>query len=154
GIIIEESLAPYVGDRWMCLPIIIGGFIGALGFPAVLAVTQHWRRPGSWSLHAKLTVVTSAALFVVGAVAIAALEWGSPASYRSQSTNERILASLLAGMTPLASGFSTVDVSSVSEGAWLVQDALMFVGGVSASTAGGVKGTAVAVMLPATRAVA
>src|SRR5699024_12569080 len=27
GILIEESLAPYTGDWWMCLPIIIGGFI-------------------------------------------------------------------------------------------------------------------------------
>ncbi len=152
GIIIEESLTPYVGDWWMCLPIIVGGFIGALGFPAILAITQSWRHPRRWSLHAKLTVVTSALLFVVGALAIGALEWGNPDSYGPLSTNERILASLLAGMTPRSSGFATVDVATMSEGTWLVQDALMFVGGGSASTAGGIKVTTFAVMLLAIRA--
>ena len=147
GIIIEESLAPYTGDWWMCLPIIIGGFIGALGFPAILAITQNWRRPRRWSLHAKLTVVTSALLFAVGAVAIAALEWGNPDTLGPLSLNEKILSSLLAGMTPRSSGFSTVDVASMTEGTWLVQEALMFVGGGSASTAGGIKVTTFAVML-------
>lgn len=147
GIIIEESLAPYAGDWWMILPIIIGGFIGALGFPAILAITQNWRRPRRWSLHAKLTVTTSALLFGVGAVAIAALEWGNPDTLGPLSLNDKILSSLLAGMTPRSSGFTTVDVASMTEGTWLVQDALMFVGGGSASTAGGIKVTTFAVML-------
>lgn len=147
GIIIEETLAPYAGDWWMVLPIIIGGFIGALGFPAILAITQNWRRPRRWSLHAKLTVVTSALLFAVGAVAIAALEWGNPDTLGPLSLNEKILSSLLAGMSPRSSGFTTVDVASMTEGTWLVQDALMFVGGGSASTAGGIKVTTFAVML-------
>lgn len=147
GIIIEENLTPYAGDWWMVLPIIIGGFIGALGFPAILAITQSWRRPRRWSLHAKLTVVTSALLFAVGALAIAALEWGNPDTLGPLSLNEKILSSLLAGMSPRSSGFTTVDVASMSEGTWLVQDALMFVGGGSASTAGGIKVTTFAVML-------
>lgn len=147
GIIIEETLAPYTGDWWMSLPIIIGTFLGGLGFPVILSISRHWRNPRKWSLHAKLTVTTSAALFAVGAVAIGGLEWGNPDSFGPLPLGQKILNSLLAGMTPRSSGFSTVDVASMSEGTWLVQDALMFVGAGSASTAGGIKVTTFAVML-------
>ena len=48
---------------------------------------------------------------------------------------------------PRSGGFSTVDVGEMHEGTWLLMDALMFVGGGSASTAGGIKVTTLAVML-------
>ncbi|NEC92708.1 potassium transporter TrkG, partial [Streptomyces sp. SID12501] len=57
------------------------------------------------------------------------------------------LASLFAGVMPRSGGFSTVDVDQMHEGTWLLLDALMFVGGGSASTAGGIKVTTLAVML-------
>src|SRR5699024_3646959 len=109
GIIIEETLTPYTGDCWMCLPIIIGTFLGGLGLPVILSISRHWRNPRQWSLHAKLTVTTSAALFVVGALSIGALEWGNPDSMGPLPVGQKVLSSLLAGMTPRSSGFSTVD---------------------------------------------
>src|SRR5699024_3008386 len=45
-----------------------------------------------------------------------------------------------------------VDVGEMNEGTWLVTDALMFVGGGSVSTAGGIKVTTLAVLLLAIRA--
>jgi Trk-type K+ transport system membrane component len=48
---------------------------------------------------------------------------------------------------PRSGGFSTVNVGEMHEGTWLLMDALMFVGGGSASTAGGIKVTTLAVML-------
>src|SRR5690625_7581788 len=42
---------------------------------------------------------------------------------------------------------STIDVAELREASWLVQDALMFVGGCSASTAGGIKVTTFAVLV-------
>ncbi|UFU02510.1 TrkH family potassium uptake protein [Ruania suaedae] len=148
GFIIEEGgLGQYAGDWWMVLPIIIGGFIGALGFPAILSVARSWRRPGRWSLHAKLTVATSALLWAAGALLIGALEWGNPRSFGPLPVADKILNAMLAGMTPRSSGFSTVDIASMTESTWLVQDALMFVGGGSASTAGGIKVTTFAVMV-------
>jgi potassium uptake TrkH family protein len=143
----EEGLEPFAADWWMLLPIIIGVFIGSLGFPVILNIARTWRRPRRWSLHSKLTLTTSAALVLFGAVIVAAFEWTNPKTLGGIGWNETILAALFAGVMPRSGGFSTVDVGDMHEGTWLLNDALMFVGGGSASTAGGIKVTTLAVML-------
>jgi len=142
-----EGLAPFVSDWWVLLPIIVGVFIGSLGFPVLLNVLQHLREPRRWSLHSKLTITTSLALVVVGSILVAAFEWTNPGTFRPLGPAATILASLFAGVMPRSAGFSTVDVGQMHEGTWLLNDALMFVGGGSASTAGGIKVTTLAVML-------
>jgi trk system potassium uptake protein TrkH len=142
-----EGLYPYVGDPWINLSVIVGTFIGALGFPVILVLARGWRRPSRWTLHAKLTVTTSAVLLGVAVVLIGALEWSNPRTFGSLPIADRILATLMAGSTPRSSGFATVDIGDMREATWLVQDALMFVGGGSASTAGGIRVTTLAVLV-------
>lgn len=146
-IILPGGLNAFVGDWWMSLPIIVGTFVGAVGFPVILSVSRSWRQPRRWSLHAKLTLATSAGLFVLGSVLIGWFEWNNPRTFGGLPVSDRLLASMVAGMTPRSSGFSTVDVGQMSEATWFMQDALMFVGGGSASTAGGIKVTTFAVMI-------
>lgn len=142
-----EGLAPYASDWWVLLPIIVGVFIGSLGFPVILDVGRRLRRPRRWSLHSKLTITTSLVLLGAGSVLVAAFEWTNPGTFAPLSANGTALASLFAGVMPRSGGFSTVDISQMHEGTWLVMDALMFVGGGSASTAGGIKVTTLAVMM-------
>lgn len=146
-VIMPEGMLPYVGDWWMCLPIIVGTFIGAIGFPVILNVWRHRSQPHRMALHTKLTIATSAALLLAGAVFIGAFEWSNQATFGELPIGDRILASLVAGTTPRSSGFSTVDVADMREATWFLTDALMFVGGGSASTAGGIKVTTLAVLL-------
>lgn len=146
-VILPGGLNQFVGDWWMSLPIIIGTFVGALGFPVILSVAHSWRRPRRWTLHAKLTLTTSAALFVLGAILVGAFEWDNPVTFGGLPLADRVLASMLAGMTTRSSGFSTVNVSDMSEATWFMQDALMFIGGGSASTGGGIKVTTFAVLI-------
>jgi trk system potassium uptake protein TrkH len=143
----EHGLMPYVGDWMLCLPIVLGVFIGSLGFPVILNVLRSRRRADRWSLHTKLTLTMSAVLVVVGTVLFAALEWTNSGTLGPLSFGEKLLASLFAGVMPRSGGFSTVDTASMHEASWLITDALMFVGGGSASTAGGIKVTTLAVML-------
>lgn len=142
-----DGLTPYAGDWWIGLPIIVGVFIGSLGFPVILNVARRWRSPRRWNLHTKLTLTTSAVLVVVGTVAIGAFEWRNTDTLGAMDWPAKLLASLFAGVMPRSGGFSTVDVGSMNESTWLVTDALMFVGGGSASTAGGIKVGTLAVML-------
>jgi trk system potassium uptake protein len=146
-LILEGGLTPYVADWWMSLPVIVGTFLGAIGFPVLLAIGKAWRRPRRWSLHAKLTITTSLGLWLLGTLLIGAFEWGNRATFGDLPIHGRILAAMVAGMTPRSSGFSTVHIGDMSEATWFMQDALMFIGGGSASTAGGIKVTTFAVML-------
>lgn len=142
-----EGLDPFLSDWWMLLPIIVGVFIGSLGFPVILNVANYLRAPRRWSLHSKLTIATSLGLVVFGSVVVAAFEWTNPGTFQPLDAGGTALASLFAGVMPRSGGFSTVDVGQMHEGTWLLLDALMFVGGGSASTAGGIKVTTLAVML-------
>ncbi len=142
-----DGLEPFVSDWWVLMPIIIGVFIGSLGFPVILNVAQHLREPRRWSLHSKLTVTTSLGLVVAGSVLVAAFEWTNPGTFQPLDPSATGLASLFAGVMPRSGGFSTVEVGNMHESTWLLMDALMFVGGGSASTAGGIKVTTLAVML-------
>jgi trk system potassium uptake protein len=141
------GLAPFVSDWWVLMPIIIGVFIGSLGFPVILNVARHLREPRRWSLHSKLTITTSIALAIAGSILVAAFEWTNPGTFKPLDASGTALASIFAGIMPRSAGFSTVDVGEMREGTWLLMDALMFVGGGSASTAGGIKVTTLAVML-------
>lgn len=142
-----EGLAPHAGDWWLGLPIVVGVFIGSLGFPVILNIAQRRRDVERWSLHSKLTLVTSSLLVVVGAVLIGTFEWRNPDTFGALDLPGKILAALFAGVMPRSGGFSTIDTEQMHEATWLLTDALMFVGGGSASTAGGIKVTTLAVML-------
>lgn len=146
-VVLEGGLAPFVGDWWIGLPIVVGTFVGAVGFPVILNVWRVRRTPRRWSLHTKLTLVTYAALFVGAVLAVAVFEWTNEKTFGPLSLSEKILASLVHGITPRSSGLSTVDVGEMREATWFLLDALMFVGGGSASTAGGIKVSTFAVLV-------
>ncbi len=143
----ETGLMDHTGDWLLCLPIILGVFIGSLGFPVILNIARRRRRPATWSLHAKLTVSTSVILVALGSLLFALFEWRNDATLGQHSLSTKILTSLFHGVMPRSGGFSTVDVGQMQESTWLITDALMFVGGGSASTAGGIKVTTLAVMV-------
>lgn len=151
-VIMPEGLAPYASDWWMCLPIIIGTFVGATGFPVILDVMRHRRRPRLWTLHTKLTLTTYLALTVLSSLTIAAFEWTNPQTYGPLSMGGKLLTALLNGVNARSSGLSTIPPEHMHEATWFLQDALMFIGGGSASTAGGIKVSTFAVLLLAVAA--
>ncbi len=146
-VVLEGGMEPFVGDWWMCLPIIVGGAIGALGFPVILNVVGRLRGDRRLSLHSKLTMVTYGVLAVGGTLGFALFEWRNAATLGQLPVADRVLASLLAGVNSRSSGLSTVDLGVASDATWFITDALMFVGGGSASTAGGIKVTTFAVLV-------
>ncbi len=135
-----------VGDWWLCLPLVVGVFVGGLGFPVLVALGRSWRHPSRWGLHTQLTLTTTVLLALASIVLIGAFEWANPATLGGLGTGDRLIATLFAAVMPRSGGFSTLDVSSMEGTTLLATDALMFVGGGSASTAGGIKVTTLAVL--------
>lgn len=148
GFVIQEGgILQFAGDWWLGVSIFFGTALGALGFPAFFNIANNWRSPRRWSLHTKLTVTTYLVLTVGSAILIGAFEWNNPATMGALDIDERILTSLVSGVNTRSSGVATLDIGAMHEATWFLQDALMFVGGGSASTAGGIKVSTLAVLL-------
>jgi len=94
----------------------------------------------------KLTLTTTLLLVVVGAGAIALLEWSNPATLGAEPLGSRGLTAAFTSVMTRSGGLSTIDMAETNGSTKLVMDMLMFVGGGSASTAGGIKVTTLAVL--------
>lgn len=142
-----EGLTPFVGDWWVCAPIAVGVFVGSLGFPVIFNLAQRGWRLRGLTLHSKLTIATSLGLFAATAVLVGAMEWRNPGTIGGLQGDDKALATFFSAVMPRSGGFATFDTSAMHEGSWLLLDAVMFIGGGSASTAGGIKVTTFAVLL-------
>ena len=142
----SDGLALFATDPWMLTVIGLGVFLGSLGFPVIFALTKGWRRPRRLSIHVKLTLVTTGILIVLGMMAIYALEWSNPATLGAQNPVARPMTAGFLSVMTRSGGFSNVDIGQMHGSTLLVMDMLMFVGGGSASTAGGIKVTTLAVL--------
>ncbi|MEO5534177.1 MAG: potassium transporter TrkG [Pseudolysinimonas sp.] len=142
----EQGLSQYGSDWWFLIVLILGVAFGAIGFPVIYALRRNLRHPRRWSLHVKLTLVTFTLLTLGGAVAYFVLEFRNPATMADMDVGQRILQSLFLSQMARSGGFSTLDISQLDGSSLLVTDMLMFIGGGSASTAGGIKVTTLAVL--------
>ncbi|MBN9152339.1 MAG: TrkH family potassium uptake protein [Cryobacterium sp.] len=141
-----EGMAPFASDPWMLTVIGFGVFVGSLGFPVIFALTKGWRGKHRMSIHVKLTLATTIILIVLGAIAIYALEWNNSKTLGAQDPVVRPMTATFLSIMTRSGGFSTVDIGQMHDSSLLVIDMLMFVGGGSASTAGGIKVTTLAVL--------
>jgi Trk-type K+ transport system membrane component len=95
--------------------------------------------PKQWSLNSRIVLWASLVLVVLGTAAIAILEWNNPNTLGSLNPFQKIMDSIFAAVMPRTAGFNALDVSQMEPTSWLVTSILMFIGGASASTAGGIK---------------
>ncbi|TXK19042.1 TrkH family potassium uptake protein [Homoserinibacter sp. GY 40078] len=147
GFVIDDAgLGRYEGDFWILVPIMLGVFIGSFGFPVFLAVISsrgNLRRVG---LHAKLTIVTSVTLLIAGTLAWGVFEWANSDTVGSMGIGEKIFHAFFASTMMRSGGFALIPTDDSHPITLLATDALMFVGGGSASTAGGIKVVTLAVL--------
>ncbi|MFW0169754.1 TrkH family potassium uptake protein [Rothia sp. P4278] len=140
-----DGLVPYSHDLWVITPIALGVFIGSLGFPVILALRKNLHYRG-WNLNAKLTLLGTFLLFMMGSLAWLVLEWNNPKTIGSMTLADKLLNGIFASVMTRSGGFNLVEMSDMNPVTMLLTDVLMFVGGGSASTAGGIKVTTLAVV--------
>ncbi|MFZ0530472.1 MAG: potassium transporter TrkG [Propionicimonas sp.] len=135
------NLMGFVGDPAIIVPICLAVIVGGIGFPVVFELGNHWRRRdfSLWSAHTRLTVWGSAILLGVGIGVFALFEWNNPNTLGPMPLGDKLLASLAGGVFPRTAGFNSIDYGVASESTIGVSYLLMFIGGGSAGTAGGVK---------------
>ena len=92
-----------------------------------------------------MVLIATGALIVIGAVLFGVFEWNH--SLQGMPVGTKILASLFQSVTPRTAGFNTVDLTKLSGSGQALIVILMFIGGNSGSTAGGIKVTTFVVLL-------
>ncbi|MFF2493920.1 TrkH family potassium uptake protein [Agromyces sp. NPDC058064] len=140
------GLLPFEHDYWMQSLLMIGVFLGSLGFPVIFALARAWKQPRKWSVHVKLTLTTTVILFVAGAAMFLLLEHANPKTYGHLDAGPTIFQSFFMSAMTRSGGFATIDMHDLYGSSQLVSSMLMFIGGGSASTAGGIKVTTLAVL--------
>jgi potassium uptake TrkH family protein len=137
----SDNLMGFVGDLWIILPLVVAIVVGSLGFPVIHELTRELGRPRTWSVHAKITVYGSAFLLAAGLLVMLAFEWGNPNTFGPLGVPDKLLAALLQSASPRTAGFNSIDFGQVRTETLFATDVLMFIGGGSAGTAGGIKVT-------------
>lgn len=145
---------------YISLLIILGG----IGFPILVNfkdiilyhIRRFWRFLRTWewdgrrfyhlyNLNTRIVLIVNFLLLVVGTAGIALFEWN--ASFAGMSVADKWTQAFFNASCPRTAGFSSVDLAGLSMQTLLIYLILMWIGGGSQSTAGGIKVNAFAVVV-------
>ncbi|MEE4152649.1 MAG: potassium transporter TrkG [Erythrobacter sp.] len=142
----SDSVMGFAGDAVILVPIMLAVVITALGFPVMQDLKAQrlaWRR---YTLHTKITLAATAALLGGGFVATLAMEWANPATLGPMGIADKALNAAFHSVMPRTAGFNSLDVGGFTDATVMANLFLMFIGGGSAGTAGGIKLTTFVVL--------
>lgn len=140
------SLTAYAKDPLVTLTIAGLIIIGGLGFCVWDDVLESKGNPKKFHLHTRIVFLSSAVL-LVGATALFLFFDRANPDLENYTFGEKLLVAFFNATTPRTAGFNTVDLSKISDSSYLLMLSLMFIGGSSASTAGGVKITTIFIII-------
>lgn len=142
-----DSVVRFVGDGWVLGSLMLAIIIGGLGFPVLHELLVKRERRHTMSIHAALTLWGTAALLVGGTLVLLIAESGNEKTLSALDWPTRVLAAAFTSVSARTAGFNAVDIASLSIESLNLHYLLMFIGGGSAGTAGGVKVTTFFVLL-------
>jgi trk system potassium uptake protein TrkH len=143
----SDNLIGFAADPWICLPIAAAVIFGGIGFPVLFELRHRLLRPRRWSLHTKLTVGMTVVLLISSTVFLLLAEWGNPRTLGQLEPDDRFLSAFFNATMLRTAGFNSFDPGQLESGTLLGSDVLMFIGGGSAGTAGGIKVTTFVLLL-------
>ena len=142
-----SSLVSVQQDLYLLSVLMFLIVLGGLGFFVWRDLAEKGLRIRKYSLQTKLVLSVTLFLIFVPAVGFFLLETKKGGSMAEMSLPQQIVSSLFQSVTARTAGFSSVDQSKLSDAAIFLMLPLMFIGGSSGSTAGGLKTTTFAVLL-------
>ncbi len=140
------SVAPFQNDPVVLLTLATLIIVGGLGF-FVWEEVVRLHSFKKFSVYTKLVLLTSGALLLLGTALTLLLEWDNPNTLGAMEPGEKILNGFFQSASLRTAGFSAVDQASLTDGGKAISMVLMFIGGSSGSTAGGVKTVTIVVLI-------
>ena len=142
-----QSLLAYSTNVDMNLVIGFLILIGGLGFITWIDVRKHGWHIRRYHLQSKIVLVATVILLLVPMVYFFCCE------FQNFPMKKRLLASFFQTVSPRTAGFNTVPLTQLSDNGKFMTILLMFIGGGTGSTAGGIKMTTAGVLFCACLAV-
>lgn len=142
-----NSLMSFSEHYFITFTISMLYIIGGIGFVVLMDIKRahRWKK---MSPNSKLILSTIAGLNLIAFIVIWALEASNPLTLAGMSLGDQAVNAWFHATVPRSSGFNSLDMASMSDASTLVTMVLMFIGGGSLSTAGGIKvGTFIIVIL-------
>ena len=143
----SDNLIGFATDPWISLPICVLVVAGGLGFPVLFELRRAWRTPRRWTLHTKIVMTMTSVLLPLGALMFLVLEWSNPRTLGPLGVAGKLVAGVFQGVQPRTAGFNSISTGDLDSATLLGTNVLMFIGGASGGTAGGIKVTTFAVLL-------
>lgn len=141
----SSSLTSVNNDPVILITVSMLIIIGGLGFFVWEDVRKCKFNPKKLREHSKLVIVTTLIFIVSGAVLMLVFEYNN--LLKDMSIPQKLYNALFCSVTPRTAGFNSIDNGAMTAQSKLVTIVLMFIGGSSGSTAGGVKTTTIAVLM-------
>jgi len=140
----SSSLLPYQHNYFILnitsFLIIMGGIAPATGI-----IIPKWIARKPVPIPARIALLSTVVLLISGTFLFMAFEWNGV--LEGLSIPEKILNSWFQSVTLRTAGFNSVPLESISNPAFMVMSAFMFIGGSPGGTAGGIKTTTIAVII-------
>ena len=140
------SLMPFQNDPVVLLTLSALIAVGGLGF-FVWEEVVRLHSFKKFSVYTKLVLLATAVLILSGTLLTLVFEWNNPATLGPMSVGEKLLNGFFQSVTLRTAGFAAVDQALLTDSGKAVSMVLMFIGGSSGSTAGGLKTVTFVVLL-------
>ena len=143
------------GHCWLYIILALLIILGGIGYPVLvnlkMAVTKYSKGRRLFDLNTKIVLRTTMMLIVFGTVLLACFEWNN--TFAGMPIREKLTQAFFNAVSPRTAGFISVDLNSMCIQSIFIYTLLMWIGGASQSTAGGVKVNAFAVAFLNIRAI-
>ena len=120
---------------------------GGIGYPVLVELKKVFARKirhvSAFSINTRIVLRTTAILLVVGTVLLVVFEWNS--AFAGRSVFWKVTQAFFNSVSPRTAGFTSINLTTFCGQSILVYMFLMWVGGASQSTAGGIKVNTLAV---------
>ena len=133
-----QSVVNYYNNPVVLLTIAGLIIVGGLGFTVLIEIF-NFRKRKRLSTNSKVVLLITTSLVVLGTLFMFIVEYKNPQTIGNMNINDKILNSFFASVSPRTAGFNSVSTDGMTMAGKLMTIILMFIGGSSGSTAGGLK---------------
>lgn len=154
----KDNIVGYALDPWVNAVITALVILGGIGYQVIMEFLSWLRNRLSgnrcrnpFSLHFKIVTSTTAALLVLGTLALFLIEYQNPDTLGPVAPQYKLLMAWFQSVITRTAGFNSIDIGAMGNASLFIMIALMFVGASPGSTGGGIKTTTLSILLACTR---